>query len=181
MERIGAPCGGGGPAATGKRPSLARANRQAAGVATSMRIAVISDTHDRLPESLPERLRGAEEIWHLGDVSLPATLAPLEAMGVPLQVVRGNCDWSAQWPESLELEREGHRFFLVHIPPWRVPKGLAAVLHGHTHVPRDETDPRGVRWLNPVCIAHAHRGAPPSFAWLEFAAAGGWTWRLERL
>jgi putative phosphoesterase len=146
-----------------------------------MRIAVISDTHDRLPDFLPERLRGAEEIWHLGDVSLPATLAPLEALGVPLQVVRGNCDWSTLWPESLELEREGRRFFLVHIPPWRVPKGLAAVLHGHTHVPRDETDPRGVRWLNPGCIAHAHRGAPPSFAWLEFGAAGGWTWRLELL
>ena len=146
-----------------------------------MRIAVISDTHDRVPASLPARLRGADEIWHLGDVSIAGSLAPLENLGVPLYVVRGNCDWATQWPESLVLEREGVQLFLVHIPPFRVPKGVAAVLHGHTHVPRDETDPRGVRWLNPGCIAHAHRGAPPSFAWLEFNGGAAWTWRLELL
>lgn len=146
-----------------------------------MRIAVISDTHDRLPSGLPARLRGATEIWHLGDVCIPGTLAPLEELGVPLEIVRGNCDWSGQWPETLTLERGVVRFHLVHIPPWRGPKGVAAVLHGHTHVPRDETDPLGVRWLNPGCISHAHRGAPPSFAWLEIGDKGGWTWSLERL
>lgn len=146
-----------------------------------MRIAVISDTHDCVPASLPKRLRGADEIWHLGDVTMPGVLTELETLAVPLQVVRGNCDWSSLWPESVVLERAGVRFYLVHIPPLRVPKGVAAVLHGHTHVPRDETDPRGVRWLNPGCIAQAHRGAPASFAWLEFTAGGPWTWRLELL
>lgn len=146
-----------------------------------MRIAVISDTHDRLPPKLPGRLRGASEIWHLGDVCLPGTLAPLEKTGVPIRIVRGNCDWSDQWPETLTLEREGAKFHLVHIPPWRVQAGCTAVLHGHTHVPRDETDPLGVRWLNPGCISHAHRGAPASFAWLAFDGAGGWTWELELL
>ena len=146
-----------------------------------MRIAVISDTHDRMPDSLPRRLRAVDEIWHLGDVSSARTLVALEELAVPLHVVRGNCDWGNLWPESLLLERGGHRFFLVHIPPWRVPKGVTAVLHGHTHVPRDETDPHGVRWLNPGCIGHAHRGAPPSFAWLDFDDSGSWTWRLELL
>ncbi len=146
-----------------------------------MRIAVISDTHDRLPDGLTARLRGADEIWHLGDVCQPGTLAPLEELGLPLQVVRGNCDWSTLWPETRTLNRGGVDFHLVHIPPLRVPRGVVAVLHGHTHVPRDETDLRGVRWLNPGCITHAHRGAPPSFAWLEFGAGGGWTWQLELL
>ncbi|MFT3829897.1 MAG: metallophosphoesterase family protein [Opitutaceae bacterium] len=145
-----------------------------------LRIAIISDSHDRLPALLPERLRGATEIWHLGDVCLPGTLAPLEALGVPLHVVRGNCDWVEDWPESLLLERGGARFRLVHVPPARVGPGIAALLHGHTHVPRDETDPLGVRWLNPGCLAHANRGAPPSFAWIEFGD-NGWRWRLERL
>jgi putative phosphoesterase len=145
-----------------------------------MRIALISDSHDRLPPKLPERLNGATEIWHLGDVCLPGTLAPLVEMGVPLLIVRGNCDSSGPWPETLLLERGGVRFQLVHIPPWRVAAGVDAVLHGHTHVPRDETDPLGVRWLNPGCLAQAHRGAPPSFAWIEFGEHG-WTWRLERL
>lgn len=145
-----------------------------------MRIAVVSDSHDHLPPALPQRLRGADEIWHLGDVCRPVTLLPLERLGVPLQVVRGNCDWTSTWPETLVLERGGARFLLVHIPPWRVARGVAAVLHGHTHVPRDDTDPLGVRWLNPGCLAHANRGAPPSFAWLEFSEAG-WTWTLEQI
>ncbi len=145
-----------------------------------MRIAVISDTHDRLPHSLPARLRGATEIWHLGDVCLPGTLAPLEELDVPLHIVRGNCDWNEHWPETLTLERGGFRFHLVHIPPWRYPKGSAAVLHGHTHVPRDETDPLGVRWLNPGCISHANRGAPAGFAWLE-VEDDGWSWLPQRL
>jgi predicted phosphodiesterase len=40
------------------------------------------------------------------------------------------------------------------------------ILHGHTHVPRDETDPLNVRWLNPGCITRPNRGAAASFAWL---------------
>jgi len=146
-----------------------------------MRLAVLADTHDHLPAGLPERLRAAAEIWHLGDVCAPATLAPLESLGVPLQLVRGNCDWQTHWASTLTLERAGAVFHLVHIPPRRAPFGVAAVLHGHTHVPRNETDPLGVRWLNPGCISRPNRGAPPSFAWLEFAASGGWTWRLELL
>ena len=146
-----------------------------------MRIAVISDTHDRLPAGLPARLRDATEIWHLGDVCLPGTLAPLEALGVPLQIVRGNCDWDGLWPDRLNLERGGVRFHLVHIPPSCAPKGTVALIHGHTHVPRDETDPLGVRWLSPGCISRAYRGAPASFAWLEIAGDGGWTWGLQPL
>lgn len=146
-----------------------------------MRIAVIADTHDKLPDSLPKRLRGATEIWHLGDVCEPATLAPLEALDVPLHVVLGNNDWEHAWPHTLTFARGAVRFHLVHIPPLRAPSGVAAVLHGHTHVPRDETDPLGVRWLNPGCIARPNRGAPPSFAWLTIEPRGGWTWSLERL
>ena len=131
----------------------------------AMRIAVISDTHDRFPPALPDRLRGADEIWHLGDVCAPATLVEFEQLGVPMQVVAGNCD-AHPWPLALNLEREGVRLHLVHIPPRRGPKGVRYVLHGHTHVPRDETDPLGVRWLNPGCITRPNRGAPASFAWL---------------
>lgn len=138
-----------------------------------MRIAVLSDTHDRLPSTLPRRLKGADEIWHLGDVCDPATLVALEQLGPPLRVVRGNCDAHPGWPLELTLERGGVVFHLTHIPPRRAPESVHAVLHGHTHVPRDEVV-RGVRWLNPGCITRP-RGLPPSFAWLE--AAGG---RLTR-
>lgn len=145
-----------------------------------MRIAVIADTHDRLPVDLAERLRGAGEIWHLGDVCAPDTLAELESLGVPLRVVRGNCD-AHPWPVALDLVREGHRAHLVHIPPRRPPAGAELVLHGHTHVPRDETDPLGVRWLNPGCITRPNRGAPAAFAWLSLERGRAPLWTPEPL
>ena len=131
-----------------------------------MRIAVISDTHDRYPASLPGRLREADEIWHLGDVCAPETLLEFEQLGAPLHVVLGNCDAHEGWPVALDLEREGTRFHLTHVPPRRAPRRAQIVLHGHTHVPRDEIDALGVRWLNPGCITRPNRGAPASFAWL---------------
>src|SRR3954452_19392923 len=103
-----------------------------------MRIAVLADTHDKYPASLPARLRGADEIWHLGDVCDPATLVEFQQVGPPVYVVAGNCDATADWPLSLDLEREGVRFHLIHIPPSAAPKSARVVLHGHTHVPRDE-------------------------------------------
>ena len=68
-----------------------------------MRIAVISDTHDRFPASLPKKICDAEEIWHLGDVCEPAIVYELAALGPPLHVVAGNCD-SHPWPLTLNLE-----------------------------------------------------------------------------
>jgi putative phosphoesterase len=145
-----------------------------------MRIAVLADTHDRYPPDLPARLREADEIWHLGDVCAPDTLAELEQLGPPLRIVAGNGDDHPGWPETLRLERAGHAFLLVHIPPARTPSGVHAVLHGHTHVPRDETDQLGVRWLNPGCITRP-RGAGTSFAWLLLEPGRAIEWRIEKL
>ncbi len=140
-----------------------------------MRIAVISDTHDHYPDWLPGQLDEADEIWHLGDVCAPATLAAFEQLGPPLRVVMGNCD-AHPWPLSLDLQRGGVRFHLTHIPPRKPPRGAQVILHGHTHVPRDETDPGNVRWLNPGCITRPNRGAPASWAWLtvEHGRITGW-------
>ena len=146
-----------------------------------MRIAVLADTHDRYPSDLPARLHAADEIWHLGDVCEPEVLVEFEQLGKPLHVVLGNNEAHNLWPLELTLEREGWRFFLTHIPPRRAPPGVHAVLHGHTHVPRDETDPGGVRWLNPGCISRANRGAPASFAWLVVERGNAPSWKLMRL
>ena len=146
-----------------------------------MHIAVLADTHDKYPPSLPRRIRGADEIWHLGDVCEPATLVEFEQLGKPLHVVLGNNEWHNFWPRELRLERAGLNIFLTHIPPRQVPVGVNIVLHGHTHVPRDETDDRGVRWLNPGCITRPNRGARASFAWLTLEAGQPPDWRLELL
>jgi len=141
-------------------------------------IAVIADTHDRFPLDLPGRLAPADEIWHLGDVCDPMVLEAFQSVGRPLHVVLGNNETHDLWPLTLRLEREGHRFFLTHIPPRQVPPGVQVVLHGHTHVPRDDTDANGVRWLNPGCISRANRGAPASFAWLTVQKNQPIGWKL---
>jgi putative phosphoesterase len=145
-----------------------------------MRIAVIADTHDRFPPGLPGRLKSADEIWHLGDVCDPSTLVEFEQLGPPLLVVLGNNDAHAAWPLTLSLKREGVACHLVHIPPRKAPRDCRLLLHGHTHVPRDDVDVNGVRWLNPGCISYANRGAPPSFAWLELSK-GAIRWKLVPL
>lgn len=145
-----------------------------------MRIAVIADTHDRYPPELPGLLSGADEIWHVGDVCAPETLAEFAQLGMPLRVVLGNNDdLSWGWPVTHDLARGGVKFHLVHIPPRKAPTGVRVLLHGHTHVPRDDIDVRGVRWLNPGCISYPRAGVR-SFAWLE-VDAGSFKWELVKL
>ena len=145
-----------------------------------MRIAVIADTHNRYPDTLPGRLRTADEIWHLGDVCDPTTLVEFTQLGPPLHVVLGNNDDYPFWPLTLNLEREGLRFHLVHIPPERPPPECDVILHGHTHVPRNQTI-GSVRWLNPGCITRPNRGSPPSFAWLTLTCGKTLRWELVRV
>lgn len=143
-------------------------------------IAVIADTHNRLPPNLVEQLASAAAIWHLGDVMNPATLEPLEQLAIPLLVVRGNNDFLPDWPQHRLLEFGNKRFLLIHIAP-RIPGGCDVLLHGHTHVPRDE-EIDGVRHLNPGTAGLPNKGAPKSFAWLDLdLETGEIDWQLELL
>jgi putative phosphoesterase len=145
-----------------------------------MRILVISDTHDVIPDGLLERWVIADEIWHLGDVCAPHTLEGVKLLGKPMTVVAGNCDSWPGWPLSRRMERGGKTLHLEHIPRRRPAPNVDVMLHGHLHVPRDEVDPMGVRWLNPGCISEAHRGAPASFAWLTIPSDGSrFDWKIE--
>lgn len=145
-----------------------------------LRIIVLADTHDKLPAKIEALASAADEIWHLGDVCAPSILQTIETFGPSVTVVRGNCDSNFDWPLTLDLKRNGVRFLLVHIPPDNVPDNVDVVLHGHTHVPRNEIL-EGVRFLNPGCVTRPNRGAPPSVATLEIAAGGELTWRLTTL
>jgi putative phosphoesterase len=104
----------------------------------SLRIFVLADTHDHLPKNLGTLAAGADEIWHLGDLCAPSLLLELENAGPPVTIVRGNCDSNFEWPLVVDLQRNGVRFRLVHIPPSRPPEKVDVLLHAHTHVPRNE-------------------------------------------
>jgi putative phosphoesterase len=145
----------------------------------NLRIFVLADTHNRLPESVREIARDADEIWHLGDVCSETILDELRAIAPQVIVVRGNCDSNYEWPLVVDLARSGLKFRLQHIPPDHLPDDVDLVLHGHTHVPRNER--RGsVLFLNPGCVTRANQGAPPSVAWLEIAN-GKISWKLVPL
>jgi uncharacterized protein len=131
-----------------------------------LHIFVLADTHNRVPERVIELAKGADEIWHLGDVCTQSILDELSAIGPQVSAVRGNCDSNFDWPLALDLVRHGLRFRLQHIPPERPPDDIDILLHGHTHVPRNEKR-GGVLFLNPGCVTRANQGAPPSVAWLE--------------
>ena len=132
------------------------------------RIFVLADTHNRLPQRVSEMAKGADEIWHLGDVCAETILDELRALGPRVALVRGNCDSNFEWPLVVDLDRGGLKLRLQHIPPENSPSGVDVVLHGHTHVPRHER--RGsVLFLNPGCVTRPNQGAPPSVAWLEIA------------
>ncbi len=146
----------------------------------TLRVLVLADTHDHLPPKLDELSAGVDEIWHLGDVCAPPLLEVIRRFGPPLTIVRGNCDSEGAWPLIVDLERNGVRFRLVHIPPGRTPENVDVLLHGHTHVPRDEKR-EGTRFLNPGCVTRPNRGAPASAAYLEVADDGKINWRLVPL
>jgi hypothetical protein len=143
------------------------------------RVFVLADTHNRLPESVREMAKDADEIWHLGDVCAEAILDELRAMGPRVTVVRGNCDSTSEWPLVLDLVRGGLKLRLQHVPPDHPPDDVDVLLHGHTHVPRNERLGR-VLLLNPGCVTRPNRGAPPSVAWLEIAD-GRVGWKLVQL
>jgi len=143
-----------------------------------VRIAVIADTHNRLPESVRDAIRDADEIWHLGDICHASMLEELRSLGPPVSAIRGNCDPRGLAPESLLLERGGHCFYLLHEPPSATPAAATFALHGHTHVARDETL-RGVRLLNPGSVGKANHGAPASFGWLEIRPDGAVGWTIQ--
>lgn len=142
-----------------------------------VRIGVLADTHDHLPLEIAPALAGVDQIWHLGDVVRPDVLVPLQALGRPLHVVRGNND-DYEWPTSLDFQIEGVCCHLIHIPPRVVPEGIHVLLHGHTHVPRDKMD-GSLRILNPGTAGRANKGAPESFAILEIGNGRVVSWNVR--
>lgn len=148
----------------------------------NLKILVLADTHNKLPATIVRLTVMADEIWHLGDVCAGRILDELRAIGPPVTVVRGNCDSNFEWPLVVDLSRSGLKFRLQHIPP--EPRTLSGgdvdvVLHGHTHVPRNEKRDN-ILFLNPGCVTRPNRGSPASVAWLEVADRKV-KWRLVRL
>jgi putative phosphoesterase len=145
----------------------------------TLRVCVLADTHNKLPQNVIDLSKGADEIWHLGDVCAERILDELRAIGPRVTIVRGNCDANSEWPLVVDLARGGLKFRLQHIPPDRPPADVDVVLHGHTHVPRNERVGK-VLFLNPGCVTRPNQGSPASVAWLEITN-GRTNWRVQTI
>jgi len=99
-------------------------------------------------------LRGSDFIIHAGDVEEPIILEQLAKLA-PVTAVRGNADrglWAKKLPISAILEVGGVSIYVIHnlleldLKPEAA--GFAAVVCGHTHVPKKENK-NGVLYFNP--------------------------------
>lgn len=146
------------------------------------KIGVISDTHDRWYPEIATLFADVDEIWHLGDVCKESILDHLRAVNTMLTVVLGNNDFMLDYPLTRELERNGEKFHLVHIPPVpeAYPNGVNWLLFGHTHRPCDEID-HGIHLFNPGAVGRTNKGSPPSVGMLTSSNGGAFEAKIIQL
>jgi putative phosphoesterase len=117
-------------------------------------IGVLSDTHGLLrPEAL-SALEGSDFIVHAGDIGAADVLDKLRAIA-PVTAVRGNMDgepWARKIPTAEVLEVGGLSIYILHkladLDLQPEAAGFAAVIYGHSHVPKQEVKNQ-VLYFNP--------------------------------
>lgn len=133
-----------------------------------MKILVFSDSHGKLDYMIAavEEER-PNHIFFLGDHDRDGwDLSRMYPM-IPLNAVKGNCDWGPGCEEWL-IELKGIRFLLTHGHIYGAKTGTGrlvgaalrtcadVVCFGHTHIPMDRTTPEGIRLFNPGTIGGPH-------------------------
>ena len=140
-------------------------------------IGVISDTHGLLRAEALEALASSQLIIHAGDIGSPEILPKLNALA-PVHAVRGNVDtqpWAHEIPENTVVEVQGRLLYLLHdykqlnLDPRA--SGFAAVIFGHSHVPKNETL-KGVLYFNPGSAGPLRFRLPVSVGRLRVSASG---------
>jgi putative phosphoesterase len=117
-------------------------------------VGVISDTHGLLRSEALEALHGSDFILLAGDVGAPSIIPALQKIAL-VTAVRGNIDtepWARKLPEDAALQLNDVKIYVIHnLKELRLnPKaeGSAAVISGHSHVPKQETI-NGLLYFNP--------------------------------
>jgi putative phosphoesterase len=151
----------------------------------TVRIGLISDTHDLVrPEAL-QWLAGCDAILHAGDICQPHVLEALKPIA-PVTAVRGNNDvgpWADALPQRTTLALAGIAIHIVHdmadldIDP--CAERIDVVVTGHSHQPVMDTRD-GVLFVNPGS-AGPRRFKLPVSAGMLFVEAGRVRAELRRL
>jgi uncharacterized protein len=131
-------------------------------------LALISDTHGLLRDSVIEALRGSDPglIVHAGDVGPRSLLERLETIA-PVVAVRGNVDRELACLPPTELISVNdqliyilHDLDLLDFNP--ASAGIAMVVSGHSHQPKIGRS-HGVHYINPGSVGPRRFRLPVSF------------------
>ena len=143
--------------------------------AKSIRIGLISDTHNLVRPAALRALAGVDRILHAGDLCGPEVLAALGQIA-PVSAVRGNNDrgpWAQAMQISVAVEIAGVSIYMMHdlneldLDPGAA--GFNVVISGHTHRP-SVAGKNGVLYVNPGSAGPRRFRLPISLAVLDVAA-----------
>lgn len=140
----------------------------------TVRIGLISDTHNLLRPEARLALKGVDRIIHAGDICDAQVLRDLETIA-PVTAVRGNNDRGAgvaDLQEKLILDIGGVSICIVHdlhdlgcIPE---ETGIKVVITGHSHRPLMKME-NGVLYVNPGSAGPRRFRLPVSIGFLEIS------------
>lgn len=136
-----------------------------------MEILIISDTHGRvsIAERVIESLKSSiDMIIHCGDVVNDAKKIK-EKYNIPIEYVRGNCDFDLETPSEKVIELAGKCIMITHGHNYGVKytktnlyyaaeeKKADIVIFGHTHIAEIE-EAYGILYINPGSISLPRNG-----------------------
>ena len=134
-------------------------------------LAIVSDSHGLLRDSVTAALQDVDLIIHAGDLGSRGVLERLEAFA-PVIAVRGNVDSELiDLPLTEAVSVNDHLIYVLHdlgqldLDP--ATAGIEMIVHGHSHQP--QIDRRGdVLYVNPGSIGPRRFRLPVSMAKVTF-------------
>ncbi|MFU0801462.1 MAG: metallophosphoesterase [Xylanivirga thermophila] len=144
-----------------------------------MKIAIISDTHGKQLSlrNILNKVKDVDRIFHLGDFVKDAAYIQ-NTVNVPIDYVKGNCDYDSNTDYSKIIELEGKRFFLTHghlydgahnfnkMLNTAKRSNIDVFLFGHTHIPKIEHIEDKL-FINPGSPSQPRGGYRPTIAIIE--------------
>ncbi|MBA2873702.1 metallophosphoesterase family protein [Thermaerobacillus caldiproteolyticus] len=142
-----------------------------------MKVLIASDSHGLTKELIEIKQRYHNEVdalIHCGDSELPADCAELESF----LYVRGNCDFTTEFPKERIEEIQGVRFFITHGHLYNVKMtlmnlyyraqetGAKVVCFGHSHIAGAEMI-HDILFINPGSIALPRMRKEKTYALLQ--------------
>ena len=157
-----------------------------------MKAVIVSDSHGRFGgiQKIIEREAPFDVFLHAGDIQ--GGIGHIEEWaGCPVYAVKGNCDWSGDFPQEVMVPFGSHRIFLTHghrhnvkleketLARTAMNLGADVAVHGHTHIPAAD-ERYGVIVLCPGSVSEPRQQTRrPTYIVLETVPEKGIKWDIK--